>query len=202
MASSSNSCNQLLTANFISSCAGLTKIGGVDGTVYIGFRSDIATLALTAGAITTFTLASGKKLAKFSGKKEQHEITWESIPMKGSNAMYKHMAKLYLYPETQADVANLELLISSKRMFLIYVNLQGKVKALGIDINPYIGGDFDDERGLSVLPSTYTEGATVAADSWCELSMEGTFWSAPKFYKPAVTLATTITELDGLSFTA
>lgn len=201
MASSSNSCNQLLTANFISSCAGLNKIGGVDGTVYIGFRPDIATLALTAGAITTFTLTAGKKLAKFSGKKEQHDISWESVPMKGSNAMYKHMAKLYLYPETQADVANLELLISSKRMFLIYVNLNGKVKALGIDINPYIGGDFDDERGLSVQASKYTEGVTVSADTWCELPLEGNFWSAPKFYKPASSLATTITELDGMSYT-
>ena len=201
MSSSSNSCNQLLVANFVASCGGLNKIGGIDGAVYIGFRPDIATLALTAGAITTFTLTSGKKLAKFTGKKEQHEIGWESIPMKGVNAMYKHSAKLFLYPETQADVVNLELLISSKRMFLIYVNLNGKVKTLGIDINPYIGGDFDDERGLSVTPAKYTEGVTVNADTWCELPMEGTFWSAPKFYKPAVALATTIAELDALCYT-
>jgi hypothetical protein len=31
--------------------------------------------------------------------------------------------------------------------------------------------------------------------------LEGNFWSAPKFYKPAVALATTIAELHGLSFT-
>jgi hypothetical protein len=201
MASSSNRCNQLLAANFVASCGGLNKVGGIDGVVYIGFRPDIATLALTAGAITTFTLTSGKKLAKFGGKKEQHEITWESIPQKGVYPKYKHSAKLVLYPELQADVNNLELLISSKRMFVIYVNLYGQVKTLGIDINPYIGGDFDDERGLKCLAAKGMEGVTFDADSWVEVPMEGEFWSAPKAYKPAVALATTIAELDALCFT-
>jgi hypothetical protein len=198
---SSNSCNQLLTANQIASCNGLKKVGGIDGTVYIGFRSDIATLTLgTDGEITTLTLASGKKLSKFGGNKEQHAVTWESVPMKGK-AMFKHAANFFLYPYSQTDVKQLEFLISSERMFAIYVNLAGQVKAIGIDIDPIFATDFVSERGLKVTTAKYQEGVTYAADTWCEVPMEGVFWNAPKLYKPSASLAANITELDGFSFT-
>jgi hypothetical protein len=194
-------CNTLIAANFIASCNGLNKVGGIDGTVYIGYRPDIATLALTAGAITTFTLGAGKKLAKFGGKKEQHEITCDLIPMKGVNMKYKHSAKLYLYPFTQADTIALENLLASKRMFLIYVNLQGQAKALGIDLNPFISTDFDDERGLAPTSEKWTEGINYNADSWSEVVLEGEFWSKPKTYFPAASLATTIAALDAMCYT-
>lgn len=197
---SAASCNQIIAANFIASCNGLTKVGGIDGTVYIGFRPDIATLALTSGAITTLTLTSGKKLAKFGGKKEQHEITSELIPMKGVSQKYKHIAKLFLYPYTQADVVALENLLASKRMFLIYVNLQGQAKALGIDLNPFISTDYDDERGLAPQSEKWMEGLNYNADSWSEVTLEGEFWSKPKTYYPATSLATTIAALEAMCF--
>lgn len=194
------SCNQLLTANQIASCNGLKKIGGVDGTVYIGFRADIDTLTLgTDGEITALTLASGKKLSKFGGLKEQHVVTWESVPMKGK-AMYKHMANFFLYPYSQDDVKQLEYLISSERMFAIYINLAGQVKAIGIDVDPTFTTDFVSERGLKVTTAKYQEGVTYAADTWCEVPMEGVFWNAPKLYKPSTSLATNITDLNALSY--
>lgn len=197
---SSNSCNQLLTANQIASCLGLKKVGGIDGTVYIGFRNDIDTLTLGSdGEITAMTLKAGKKLSKFGGNKEQHVVTWESVPMKGK-AMFKHAANFFLYPYSQADVKQLEYLISSERMFAIYVNLAGQVKAIGIDIDPIFATDFVSERGLKVTTAKYQEGVTYAADTWCEVPMEGVFWNAPKLYKPATSLATNITDLDALSY--
>ena len=197
---SSTSCNQLLTANQIASCPGLKKVGGIDGTVYIGFRNDIATLTLGSdGEIATLTLGSGKKLSKFGGNKEQHTVTWESVAMKGK-AMFKHMANFILFPYSQADFKQLEFLISSERMFAIYINLAGQVKALGIDIDPTFATDFVSERGLKVTTAKYQEGVTYAADTWCEVPMEGVFWNAPKLYKPSATLAANIAELDGLSY--
>ncbi len=197
---SSNSCNQLLTANQIASCNGLKKVGGIDGTVYIGFRADIETLTLGSdGEITGLTLGEGKYLSKFGGNKEQHVVTWESVPMKGK-AMFKHAANFFLYPYSQADVKQLEYLISSERMFAIYVNLAGQVKAIGIDIDPVFTTDFVSERGLKVTTAKYQEGVTYAADTWCEVPMEGVFWNSPKLYKPNVSLATNIAELESFSY--
>ena len=199
--SSSASCNEFLAANFIASCNGLQKVGGVDGTVYIGFRPDIATLTLgTNGEITALTLTGGKYLYKFGGKKEQHEITSDLVPMKGAFPKYKHTAKMFLYPYSAADIQALENLLASKRMFLIYVSLSGQVKALGIDLNPYIGGDFDDERGLAPINEKWVEGINYAADSWSEVTLEGEFWSKPKLYKPDGVLADNIAALDAMVF--
>ena len=191
-------CYSLTTGIATANCLGLNKPGGIDGTVYIGFRPDLDSVTFgTDGEITAMTLDSGKKLVKFAGKKLDHEIKWTLVAQKPVN-MFQIVADLFLYPYTQAEVKSIEALLKQKRMFIIYVTTGGQVKAAGIDVNPWIAGELDDERGLEASAGEAAEGKTMEADTFNKVTLQGNFFNLPKTYKPASTLATVISELDAL----
>ena len=113
--------------------------------------------------------------------------------------MFKQSGALVFYPYTQAEITSLEKLCQAERMFAIYQNNAGQLKAVGIDVNPWIAGELDDERGLKAASSTFDEGKEVSTETDFKMSLEGEFYNMIILYKPAGSLATVIAELEALS---
>lgn len=197
--SSTVNCNTLLAGIAAANCVGLKNPGGVDGIVYFGSRSDLASVTIdgTSKEITAITLKAGKKLYKFAGKKETHELKTTVLVQKPKN-MYTQSASLFLFPGSQIEVAAIEQLINAERLFCAVVTLGGRIKFYGIDENPWIAGDFDDERGLKCTGGDIIEGIEVTADNWTNVVLGGNFWSLPKLFNTATALSTNIATLEAL----
>lgn len=195
---STTNCSILLTGLDSVNCLGANKAGGVDGVFYVGFRADLASVTFgTDGEITAMSMSSGKKLYKFAGLNNTHDIKAAKVK-KGNITMFDQSADLILYPYTQAEVKALEAISSAKRMFLIYINAAGQTKAMGIDVNPVRVGEFDDERGLEASTTEFSEGKAIETENFSKLSLKGEFFNLIKVFKPASTRAANITLLDGL----
>lgn len=196
--SNSPSCSTLLAQMAAITCLGDKKPGGVDGVVYIGHRFDLASVTFgTNGEITAFTLAASKKLYKFGGRKEEHEPKWSLVAQKPRN-MFKQTVDLFLYPYTQAEIEAIQTLCLAERMFCIVVTSAGQVKVYGIDRNPWISGELDDERGLKPLSAEAAEGKTITADTFNKVTLEGDFYEMPKLFGPANSLSANLTTLNGM----
>jgi hypothetical protein len=198
MATATN-CNTLLAGIAALNCIGAKNPGGVDGVVYIGSRSDLATVTIdgTSKDVTAITLKSGKKLYKFAGKKETHELK-TAVKVQQPKNMYTQSVSLFLFPGTQIEVAAVEQLVNAERLFCAVVTLGGRIKFYGIDENPWISGDLDDERGLKCSAGDIIEGKEIVADNWSNIVLSGDFWCGPKLFKTSEVLATNIATLDAL----
>lgn len=191
-------CSTLIVGMATANCNGLTKPGGARGSVYIGLRSDIATLTVgTDGEITALTLTGGKYLYKFTSEKFVHEFTAQAVPKGHAPTMFKHAAKVTFFPYDDDEFNSLQSVLKSRRMFLIYANETGQWKTMGLDVNPYVV-DIDDERGLMVVGGDITEGVKFEDRGSLTAQLEGEFYDIPKQYKPASDYATNLAALDAL----
>ena len=192
----SPNCTTLLATMAAANCLGEKAPGGVDGRIYVGFRSDIASATFgTNGEILTLVLKDGAVLYKFTGKPEKHDIKWTTVVQEPRN-LFTHTGDLFFYPYTQAEFAAVEKLALAERMFVIYETRDGRVRAIGIDVDPY-NASLDSGFGLKGQLEG-GEGAVFTAPKEQKATLTGTFFNGPKYYKPAATLATSIAELDAL----
>lgn len=184
-----------LTAN----CLGINRPGGVDGVVYVGNRSDLASITVdaTSKEITALSLKATKKLVKFSGKNEMHELKTVIKAMKPRN-MFTQTASLFLWPYTQLDLIAIQNLALAQRLFVIVIGKDSRIKIFGIDRNPWNAADLDDERGLQATGGDILEGKTIETDTWTNIQLGGDFYEVPFYFNTAVSLATNISTLDGL----
>lgn len=193
-------CNNLLNAAIaVANCLGHKNPGGVDGRVYFGFRSDLASVTIdgTSKELTAITLASGKKLYKYASLKNLHEFSVAVKVQKPKN-MYTQNASLFLYPYTQLEAEAIEKLIDAEGLFCFVTLSNGRIKAYGIDTNPWIPSELYGERGLKCSAGSMTEGKTVDADNWTNVVLTGDFWNGPKLFLTSATLASNIATLDAL----
>jgi hypothetical protein len=192
------SCSTLLAQLTANTCLGEKKPGGVDGLIYVGHRFELASATFgTNGEVTAFTLASGKKLYKFAGKKEEHEPKWALVEQKPRN-MFRQTIDLFFYPYTQSEIEAIQQLCLAERMFAIVITSAGQCKIYGIDRNPWVSGNLDDERGMKPIAAEAAEGKTISADTFNKVTLEGLFYEVPKLYGPANSLSTNLTALDAM----
>lgn len=191
-------CNTLLTT-LTTNCLGENRPGGVDGQVYIGNRSDLASITVdaTSKEITALSLKATKKLVKLAGKNQMHELKTALKIMKPRN-MFTQSASLFLYPYTQLDLIAIQNLALAKRLFVIVIGTDARIKIFGIDRNPWNAADLDDERGLQATGGDILEGKTIETDTWTNVQLGGDFYEVPFYFNTAVSLATNISTLDGL----
>lgn len=191
-------CNNLLTT-LTANCLGENRPGGVDGVVYIGNRSDLASITVdaTSKEITALSLKATKKLVKLAGKNQMHELKTAIKAMKPRN-MFTQTASLFFWPYTQLDLIAIQNLYLAKRLFIIVIGTDARIKIFGIDRNPWNAADLDDERGLQATGGDILEGKTIETDTWTNVQLGGDFYEVPFYFNTSVALATNITTLDGL----
>jgi hypothetical protein len=191
-------CSTLITGAQAANCLGIKKPGGTMASIYVGLRSDLATLTIgTDGEITAMTMKASKYLYKFTSQNHLHDLKSSVVPKPTGKNMFKHGGVFTFFPYTPSEFASLEALLKSERMFAIIPTIAGQIKTLGLDVNPYVS-DIDDERGLMVTGGDITEGVKYEDRGSVTVHLEGEFFDLPKQYKPATSFATNITALDAL----
>lgn len=191
-------CSDLLALDI--TCAAERRPNGFKGRVYMGFRADLDTGTAfgTNGNITNIALKAGKKLTKYTGINMRHAADQSLKPGKNIN-MFIQNVKLILFASTQAEIASIEKLAKAYRMFCITETEDGQLMAYGIDKNPWVPTDLDDERGLDVKSLKHAYGGNdINAESAYETELEGEFFNLAKVVNVDTTLALSITELDAL----
>jgi hypothetical protein len=182
-------------------CLALEAPGGVDGVIYVGKRTDIASVTFGAnGEVTALTLKASTYLRKYASAKETNDFKYTTVVQKPRN-MFTQTATISFWPYTPLEHEAVQKLGLIKRAFVIYVTADNRVKVAGIDRNPWKPGDMDDERGLSGS----IEGAEgiVFTDSKAEkVTFTGNFYEKPKLFQPAIDTEDIITTLDAMLETA
>lgn len=185
--------------NLAASCDAVKKVGGVTARFWIGQKPDIASLTFgTNGEITAMTLASGKKLGKFTGIQYKNTAGFEAVINENRNLFNQSFTGILFY-KTQAELEAIENLLVSNRLFAIIETEAGQLKAYGIDKNPFLASDLGPSRGLNLTASSASEGTLLADTTGVTVTLGGEMYNPTKLYKPATAIATVIAELDALS---
>jgi hypothetical protein len=144
------------TSGFTSNCDDLLRVGGLDRTFWIGYKSQLDTqisLAQTAD-IGTLDFGSYGGLLRFDGNKFAHSFT-DALQVAGGsgNRSYKHTLTVKLLPNSTADDVILQQINLGQDMFAVVQDNNRKFFILGAG------------NGLASESDERTSGETADADT-------------------------------------
>lgn len=183
-----------LSQNLDPSCPALQKISGNAKSIWIGHTKDIASMAFTSGAVTTFTMAASTYLYKYTSKGEKIGCTYNLVAGENVN-LFEQSVAIPLYHATQAERNAIEELCRAQDLFIIVEELAGVLSVYGI--NNTVTGNFD-EFGLKTTAGEGGTGILLNDDNGYKVTLSRNVPCMPMQYKPAVALATNIAALDAL----
>lgn len=197
MPTSLPSCNTL-TALTTLTCSGLYEAGGVDARIYIGRRSDIATVTSSAAGITALTLTGSTKLIKLIGKPYVNSSNSEDGDLTSNSRLKTHTVTWVGNQVTQAETDALEALGNSRNLFVIVELESGKFQVYGLDKNPATGLFTDARRGL-MAKVTISKSAEINTPNSAQVVFSASdMYSHPVAFGEASTNAANITALEAL----
>lgn len=152
------------TSGFTSACADLLRVGGLDRTFWIGYKSQLDTqisLSQTAD-IGTLDFGSYGGLLRFDGNKFSHSFTDDLQVASGSgNRSYKHTLSVKLLPNSTADDVILQQINLGQDMFAVVQDNNRNFFILGAG------------NGLSSESNVRTTGETADSDTRNTLVLSG-----------------------------
>lgn len=187
-------CPESLTTGFNPSCAALKKVGGFSNFGYIGTISDLSSVTLATGTITTLAFDSTKVLTRFNTKERQ--ITAPS-PIndrgEGNFTTVTHTMNLPIYFDTQAELNALEVVLQAERLFVILPTADKKFRVYGlVNTTTY---DFEN-FGLRVSGGEDNAGQNLQDTSRINVTLTGEMPNLPCYFLDT-DYATTLAKLQG-----
>lgn len=185
-----------LTLGLDPSCEALKKLGGVNKRVWIGQIDDIASITFGVdGEITALTLAMGKTLKAFIGKKEKHQGTYELTAGETIN-LFNQSVTLALYFESDLERKAVNELVNVEDMFVFVETNSGVIESYGIANSTSLGYD---NFGLKATAGTGNgTGILINDETAYRVTLSGNVPNLPMLYKPASPLASAIADLDSM----
>ena len=185
-----------LTLGLDPSCEALKKLGGVNKRVWIGQIDDIASITFGVdGEITALTLAMGKTLKAFIGKKEKHQGTYELTAGETIN-LFNQSVTLALYFESDLERKAVNELVNVEDMFVFVETNSGVIESYGIANSTSLGYD---NFGLKATAGTGNgTGILINDETAYRVTLSGNVPNLPMLYKPASPLASVIADLDAM----
>jgi hypothetical protein len=189
-------CTTLIKALRTVSCDGIKEPGGLEGEIYIGSRADLQSVTFgTNGEITAIAMKSSKYLEKYVGKREKHLVTFATIEQEPRN-MFESTGVFAFWPYTAAEYEAIEKLGLAEKKFIIYRTQSNRLKAIGLDVHPNTADIYYNNGLKGTIEGT--EGEVFSTPIEKKVTFKGTFFSPPKLFRPATTLATVTSDLEAL----
>lgn len=155
------------TSGFTSSCTDLLRVGGLDRTFWIGYKSQLDTqisLAQTAD-ISTLDFGSYGGLLRFDGNKFSHSFTDALQVASGSgNKSYRHALTIKVMPNSTPDDVIMQQINLGQDMFAVVQDnnrnffILGAGNGLSAESNERNTGEAadSDTRNTAVLSGSET----------------------------------------------
>ena len=179
-------------------CAGLYEVGGMDARIYVGRRSDIATVTSDTTGITAITLGASAKLYKYVGKPYANSGGSEDGDLTASSRLKTHTLTWTGNATTQAEITSLEAIGNSRNLFVIAELEAGRFMIFGLDKNPATDNYLDARRGLMAKVSINYAADINTPNSASAVFTSPDMYSHPVRFGAGATNAANITALEAL----
>lgn len=188
-------CAKSLLTGIQSSCAAIKKVGGLDKRIYLGSIYDLASATFGAAGINsvlTMVFKADKGLVQYIGRAFKNS-TGSEIEVGENRNLRNQSVNLAIYYETADELGTLDDLIDQEGVFAITETNAGQLEVFGLNKVNF------DAFGLKVSALTGSSGVALQDSTAFAVTLSGGHTNLQLLYKPAVALATSIAELDGLS---
>lgn len=183
-----------LNSGLTITCAGLERVGGINGRVWLGNIADIASYTIASNAITGITLAMGAAIYKIEGKKDKNSTSTELQVGESSNS-FKQMLNLVLYSAaSQLDVV-IENILRAHDLFAIVEANDGQFEVWGLDVNS--GSTSYPVGGLNAESGVENSGVTIDERQHWTITLSGVFSNGHRKFLDT-DYATTIAAIEAL----
>lgn len=145
------------------SCSALLKVGGLDKTFWIGYKSELDTqisLSQTAD-IRSLDFGSYGGLRRFDGRKFSHSFSDPLVVAQGGNKSYSHILNAKLLADTTADDVTLQQLALGDDLFAVVQDNNQQFFILGAG------------NGLSATADARDTGTTGESDISNNITLTG-----------------------------
>lgn len=164
-------------------CGDLMFPSGMDGTVWIGYKSDLAApfSLVQSGDITTFQFTAYNGLTKWEGVKFSHNVATAFIKAQGGNTSIQQTATLKFISLSTQDDVQIQKLLQATDAFMIYkdnnsvfkiafagngaIAIAGDINATGTAIDADVSSTVtlqSSEKTLPLIFNVGTETTTLA----------------------------------------
>lgn len=168
-------CTKKIYQNVTADCT-TQGVSGIEQVVYVGNRTDIASITRDAtldNKITDFTMASGTKLYKLTGQKQNLSCGSERVVSDTQADSFRHRISFQNY---EFDATSLDNLDEAEDLFAIVerkdkTNVDGTFLVYGIGTGLYISSDTyssNENNGARMLEATSLD-AQLERNSACTL---------------------------------
>jgi hypothetical protein len=183
-------CEYSLLVGIQSSCEAIKKVGGLDKRIYLGSIDDLDSVTLGAGnSVTSFTFKAAKGFVKYIGKREKNSAG-SDIEVGENVNLRNQTLSMAVYYESAADLAALDTLIDTERVFAVVETNPGTLEVFGINKVNF------SAYGLKVTANPGTSGLVLNDSTAFVPVLSGGFTNLQLIYKPSDTLAVGIAALD------
>lgn len=188
-------CIETLAKGVQSSCAALTKVGGVDKRFYLGAVDDIATVTFGGAGVNsvlTLTFKADKGLVHYSGDSDGHSA--DNQMEAGTNVNIRnHIVNANLGIDTAEQLGTLDDMLDKKRLFAILETRAGQLEVYGLNKVNF------DSFGMKATAIALPTGVVLNDSTRATFTLTGGMTNLKLIYKPAQSLSANIAELDLLT---
>ncbi len=183
-------CEYSLLVGVQASCNAIKKVGGLDKRIYVASVDDLSAVTIgTGNEVTAFTFKTDKGFVKYVGKREKNSAG-SDIEVGENVNLRNQTVSMAVYYETKEDLAALDTLIDTERVFVVVETNPGSLEVFGI--NKVNFGAY----GLKVSANPGTSGLVLNDSTAFVPVLSGGFTNLQLLYNPGTALATNIAALD------
>jgi len=183
-------CEYSLLVGVQASCNAVKKVGGLDKRIYVASVDDLSAVTIgTGNEVTAFTFKADKGFVKYVGKREKNSAG-SDIEVGENVNLRNQTVSMAVYYETKEDLAALDTLIDTERVFVVVETNPGSLEVFGINKVNF------SAYGLKVTANPGSSGLVLNDSTAFVPVLSGGFTNLQLLYNPGTALATNITALD------
>lgn len=188
------SCLGTVALGVQSGCDALKKVGGLDRRVWLGTVDDLASVVYTANknSITAITFKTDKGLVLYTGKVDKNNAN-TAIEVGENVNVRNQTVNVFLGVDTDQQLATLDALIDTDRLFVISETRSGQLEVYGLNRTNF------DSFGLKVTAYVDNTGTLINDSTLTNITLSGGLTNLKMYYAPLATLATNVAALNLLT---